>query len=151
MKPYSPWDPHDGFYEHENGEWYRRIDVDPVLAEHESHAAKCVECGQWTCGYCGMHNSKGEWRCEKCHHGGHICGATELLAQKDAEISALKQALGDYPLGIIQRKDAEIERLNACYGVLENRIPKLHERISTLEAENVKLGRQINNPVTQRR
>lgn len=56
------------------------------ISDLECHAAQCVECGAWTCGFCGMRNDTGEWRCEICHYGQHVCHATELLTAKDAEL-----------------------------------------------------------------
>ena len=75
------------------------------LAEHNAHAAKCVECGKWTCGFCGMHDEKGEWRCEICHHGKHVCGATE-------ELALCRKALWLFhpdPLGIKYGDDGEMQ------------------------------------------
>jgi hypothetical protein len=53
------------------------------LAESRSHSGKCVKCGKWTCGYCGISAENGDWYCEVCTHGRHTCGAVEELADCD--------------------------------------------------------------------
>jgi len=67
--------------------------LEAELVAAQSHNGKCVECGKWTCGFCGMHNSKGEWRCEVCHHGSHVCGATETLPKLEANNARLQAEL----------------------------------------------------------
>lgn len=66
-------------------------ELEAELAEYDSHAGKCVKCGTWTCGFCGMHNSKGEWHCEICHHSEHVCGATEENDGLKVELTICKQ------------------------------------------------------------
>ena len=70
--------------------------LEAELAAAQSHNGKCVECGKWTCGFCGMHNSKGEWRCEVCHHGAHVCGATEALPKLEAELVTQKKVTAEW-------------------------------------------------------
>lgn len=58
-----------------------------------SHSGQCVQCGRWTCGLCGMTNSEGEWRCEVCHHGSHVCNATEQVEAANARVAELEAQL----------------------------------------------------------
>jgi hypothetical protein len=60
------------------------------IAELGTHADKCVVCGKWTCGFCGVCSEDGTWRCETCHHGRHVCADTERVAELERELAKWK-------------------------------------------------------------
>ena len=82
------------------------------------HAGRCVTCGTWTCGLCGISSEDGSWTCEKCRGVGPyaeaiddaISEATEVLvqerdeaqyqlAERDAALRALREQLEELRQG----------------------------------------------------
>lgn len=51
----------------DRNEWFdKAMELSRELAQERKHSGKCVECGAWTCGYCGISDSEGKWHCKTC-------------------------------------------------------------------------------------
>jgi hypothetical protein len=83
---------------------------DKRISELESHSGKCVDCGAWTCGFCGLHNSKGEWRCNKCH--GMTDPGDARIAEHEAENKRLCKQCEDLAKAALNNGQ-EVLRLEA--------------------------------------
>ena len=96
----------------------------------------CVECGKQTCGYCGMHNSKGEWHCLACHgyEGDPVADEVQHLR---SDLSARDKEIAQLKIVMDARSKLEFKEL-----ALDYQLSLLKSHIETLNAEKTELRLQ---------